>query len=133
VAYGSHIQLQQSQLGKRKKVTNYSSLMRTYYSISIKTRYKNYELEKINRHLNKKPFTKTIIEGHTDSKGSDEYNFDLSRRRAVRVKNYLIKTYGFDGSKFITKGMGEGFPVDTNETDAGRDNNRRVEFKIYRK
>jgi outer membrane protein OmpA-like peptidoglycan-associated protein len=91
------------------------------------------ELEKINRHLNKKPFTKCIIEGHTDSKGSDEYNLDLSKRRAITVKKYMVKTYGFDPNKFMTKGMGERFPVDTNETDEGRANNRRVEFKIYRK
>lgn len=91
------------------------------------------ELEKINRHLNKRPFTKTIIEGHTDSKGSDAYNLDLSQRRANTVKNHMVKTYGFDPDKFATKGMGEGYPVDTNETDEGRANNRRVEFKIYRK
>lgn len=91
------------------------------------------ELEKINRHLNKRPFTKCIIEGHTDSKGSDEYNLDLSKRRAITVKKHMVKTYGFDPNKFMTKGMGEGYPVDTNETDEGRANNRRVEFKIYRK
>jgi outer membrane protein OmpA-like peptidoglycan-associated protein len=91
------------------------------------------ELEKINRHLNKKPFTKCIIEGHTDSKGSDEYNLDLSKRRAITVKKHMVKTYGFDPNKFMTKGMGESVPVDTNETDEGRANNRRVEFKIYRK
>lgn len=91
------------------------------------------ELEKINRHLNRRPFTRVIIEGHTDSKGSDAYNLDLSRRRAQTVKNHMVKTYGFNADQFTTQGMGEGYPVDTNETDAGRANNRRVEFKIYRK
>ncbi|MEQ1721705.1 MAG: OmpA family protein [Pseudobdellovibrio sp.] len=91
------------------------------------------ELEKINRHLNKKPFVKCIIEGHTDFKGTEEYNLDLSARRAVTVKKHMIKTYGFDDNKFTTKGMGEGFPVDPALTDEAREKNRRVEFKIFRK
>ena len=73
-----------------------------------------------------------IIEGHTDSKGSDSYNMNLSQRRAVQVEKWLIEKYGVEGSKFTPVGKGETVPVDTNETDDGRQNNRRVEFKIYR-
>ncbi len=90
------------------------------------------ELDKIDRYLKIKPYRKVIIEGHTDSKGADAYNMNLSQRRAVQVKKWLIEKYGVDGSKFTPKGMGETVPVDTNETDEGRQNNRRVEFKIYR-
>lgn len=91
------------------------------------------ELEKINNHLKKKPFTALIVEGHTDNIGTDTYNMDLSKRRANRVMNHLIKTHGVDKKKVKTDYKGEKFPVDTNATKEGRDNNRRVEFKIYRK
>jgi outer membrane protein OmpA-like peptidoglycan-associated protein len=90
------------------------------------------ELDKIDRYLKLKPYKKVIIEGHTDSKGTDSYNLDLSQRRANQVKQWLIEKYGVDGSKFTPVGKGETVPVDTNETDEGRQNNRRVEFKIYR-
>jgi outer membrane protein OmpA-like peptidoglycan-associated protein len=91
------------------------------------------ELEKISRHLNKKPFVKCIIEGHTDFIGTEEYNLDLSARRAVTVKKHMIKNYGFEADKFITKGMGKGFPLDPAQNDEAREKNRRVEFKIFRK
>ncbi len=90
------------------------------------------ELDKINRYLKLKPYKKVIIEGHTDAKGSDSYNLDLSQRRANQVKRWLIEKYGVEGNKFTAVGKGEAFPVDTNETDEGRQRNRRVEFKIYR-
>lgn len=90
------------------------------------------ELDKIDRYLKLKPYKKVIIEGHTDSKGSDSYNLDLSQRRANQVKQWLIEKYGVDGNKFTPVGKGETVPVGTNETDEGRQNNRRVEFKIYR-
>lgn len=91
------------------------------------------ELEKINTHLKKKPFTALIVEGHTDNIGTDAYNMDLSKRRANRVMDHLIKTHGVEKKKVKTDYKGEKFPVDTNATKQGRDNNRRVEFKIYRK
>lgn len=91
------------------------------------------EIEKINKHLGKRPWAKLIVEGHTDSMGTDAYNVDLSKRRAIRVKNYMVKTYGLDKAKVSTTYKGEKFPVDTNDTKEGRANNRRVEFKIYRK
>ncbi len=90
------------------------------------------DLHKIAKYLQQKPFKKVIIEGHTDSKGSDSYNLDLSQRRAQQVKKWLIKKYEFEESKFTPVGKGEKVPVATNDTDAGRQQNRRVEFKIYR-
>ena len=90
------------------------------------------ELDKINRYLKLKPYKKVIIEGHTDGKGTESYNLDLSQRRANQVKRWLIEKYGVDGDKFTAVGKGKAFPVDTNETDEGRQRNRRVEFKIYR-
>lgn len=90
------------------------------------------ELDKIDRYLKLKPYRKVIIEGHTDSHGSDSYNLDLSQRRAQQVKLWLIEKYGVDGELFTPVGKGESVPVSTNETDEGRQRNRRVEFKIYR-
>jgi outer membrane protein OmpA-like peptidoglycan-associated protein len=90
------------------------------------------DLHKISRYLQQKPFKKVIIEGHTDSKGSDSYNLDLSQRRANQVKKWMVDNYEFEGGKFTPVGKGEKVPVATNNTDAGRQQNRRVEFKIYR-
>jgi outer membrane protein OmpA-like peptidoglycan-associated protein len=66
------------------------------------------------------------IEGHTDSKGTDAYNVDLSYRRAVSVMNELSQKYDVDTSKLTVKGFGESQPVATNDTDEGRALNRRV-------
>ncbi len=69
------------------------------------------------------------VGGHTDYKGSDAYNQVLSERRARSVVDYLISR-GVDAGRLSSKGYGEGQPIDTNETDAGREVNRRVELKI---
>jgi outer membrane protein OmpA-like peptidoglycan-associated protein len=72
---------------------------------------------------------KVEIAGHTDSKGSDIYNESLSRRRADSVRQYFIG-HGIDASRMTTMGYGETRPVADNESDAGRELNRRVELKI---
>lgn len=69
------------------------------------------------------------IYGYTDSKGSDEFNLNLSKERAAAVKNYL-SSKGLVAARFISVGMGEADPIADNETDAGRAKNRRVEFAI---
>lgn len=69
------------------------------------------------------------IEGHTDAQGSRELNTTLSQRRANSVKDYLIHQ-GVDGTRLQAKGFGPDRPADTNATEAGRTNNRRVEFVI---
>ncbi len=66
-----------------------------------------------------------ILEGHTDSKGKDAYNDDLSKRRALTVMNTLKNDYGSNAS-LSTKGYGEKRPVADNATEAGRAMNRRV-------
>lgn len=73
--------------------------------------------------------TNIKIFGYTDSKGADDYNLNLSQQRANAVKAYLASK-GLVGSRFEIVGMGEAEPVDSNETDTGRANNRRVEFAI---
>lgn len=69
------------------------------------------------------------VGGHTDSRGSDEYNRDLSRRRAQAVLDYLVGK-GVDPARLSAVGYGEGQPVDSNDTDEGRERNRRVELKL---
>ena len=76
-------------------------------------------------------YDKTVIEvaGHTDSVGSDAYNQQLSERRANSVATYLA-TRGVVNSRVVTVGAGEAHPVASNETEAGRAQNRRVEITI---
>ncbi|MBI1933584.1 MAG: OmpA family protein [Ignavibacteriales bacterium] len=81
--------------------------------------------------LNKFPDEKIEILGHTDSIGTDEYNLDLSERRANSVKNYLI-TRDVNGDRLYTGGCGERKPVADNGTEIGRAINRRIEFSIYK-
>ncbi len=69
------------------------------------------------------------VEGHTDSRGSDAYNLTLSRARAEEVKKYLVGK-GIDGKRLSAKGYGETRPVASNDTEAGREANRRVEMVI---
>jgi outer membrane protein OmpA-like peptidoglycan-associated protein len=74
--------------------------------------------------------TEVLIVGHTDSKGSEEYNLRLSERRASSAAEYLIEQ-GLRPSRITTMGKGESEPVATNETAEGRQQNRRVEVAIF--
>ena len=76
---------------------------------------------------------KVEVGGHTDSRGRDAYNMDLSRRRADSVKKYLIEKGGADEKQIVSKGYGESKPIDSNRNAAGRARNRRVEFNIIDK
>lgn len=72
---------------------------------------------------------KIVIEGHTDDTGPAERNRKLSLERAEAVKSYLIRQ-GVDPAKLEARGIGPDRPIDTNKTDAGRANNRRVDFIV---
>lgn len=71
------------------------------------------------------------IEGYTDNVGDDNYNKNLSERRAITVKNYLINK-SISESRLNAAGYGEEKPVASNETEEGRAKNRRVEFKVFK-
>jgi outer membrane protein OmpA-like peptidoglycan-associated protein len=90
------------------------------------------ELNKVVYFLKENPTVEIEISGHTDSKGADEYNLNLSQGRSETVVNYLIDK-GINASRLTPHGYGEEKPIDTNETDAGRANNRRVEFTVLKK
>ena len=72
------------------------------------------------------------LSSHTDGKGTDEYNIRLSQARAQSVVDYL-KGKGIPESLLIPKGYGKSKPIATNETEEGRQMNRRTEFKIISK
>ncbi|HEC78888.1 MAG TPA: hypothetical protein ENI34_07070 [candidate division WOR-3 bacterium] len=80
--------------------------------------------------LKAKPKMRVEISGHTDSVGSDSYNQKLSYQRANAVRDYLIRYHNIDPSRLIAVGYGESQPIADNRTKAGRDLNRRIEFKI---
>ena len=82
------------------------------------------------RSLNKYPDSNLLIVGHTDSKGEDAYNQSLSYRRANSAASYL-QSQGVARTRVSTNGRGENEPVASNDTDAGRQLNRRVEVAIY--
>ena len=72
--------------------------------------------------------TVLIVEGHTDSTGSEGYNLRLSQRRAESVKKFLLEQYGVGANRLIVSAYGEDKPIASNDTDAGRAKNRRVQF-----
>ncbi len=85
-------------------------------------------LNDIAKILNEVPDVKVKIVGHTDSDGKDDLNLDLSKRRAANVKAELAKSFGVNGDRLETDGMGESKPVAPNDTPINKALNRRVEF-----
>ena len=86
-------------------------------------------LDKLTLILKEYPDTDIEVQGHTDSKGTDEYNMGLSEKRASSVATYL-RGKGVPSGRIRTKGFGETAPVATNDTEDGRAQNRRVNFLI---
>jgi len=76
--------------------------------------------------LRDKPAQPVVVEGHTDSVGSREYNYELSRRRAESVRDFLVE-HGIDTARVSVEGLGPDFPVADNASAAGRQRNRRVD------
>lgn len=89
------------------------------------------ELDRLFNFLNEYQEISVEISGHTDNVGSEEYNITLSQERANAVKDYLVSK-GIISNRIISRGYGESNPVGTNDTDEGRQLNRRVEFKILK-
>ena len=86
-------------------------------------------INKLAQFLQENPDRKVIVEGYTDSTGSDAYNLTLSERRAGSVQMALIKM-GVDPSRIVTQGYGKEYPVADNGSVSGRAMNRRVEVTI---
>ncbi|MFQ5683634.1 MAG: OmpA family protein [Candidatus Binatia bacterium] len=81
--------------------------------------------------LKEYPKRQIAVEGHTDSMGSALYNLDLSQRRADSFRNFLIQN-GIGSERITARGYGEAYPITSNKTAAGRQQNRRVEIVISR-
>ncbi len=87
------------------------------------------ELNRVVKFLMQNPSQSVEISGHTDNKGTNEYNRELSDRRAKAVVEYLVEN-GCNAENIVARGYGESKPVATNDTENGRAKNRRVEMKF---
>jgi outer membrane protein OmpA-like peptidoglycan-associated protein len=87
----------------------------------------NRAIDRLAHYLKDSLGTHVVIEGHTDSVGTDDYNLALSQRRAQAVAGAL-SAQGISADRIETKGLGKAYPVATNDTQAGRQQNRRVEI-----
>jgi OOP family OmpA-OmpF porin len=91
----------------------------------VKTEYFD-EIEEVANFMRQYDDVVIELEGHTDSRGTDAYNEDLSQRRANAVRQVLIDRFAIQGSRITARGFGERQPIASNDTDAGRAQNRRV-------
>jgi len=87
-------------------------------------------LAKVERAIDVFPRSELIIEGHTDSYGSDEMNQTLSQSRAEAVQQYMINAMRIPTYRLIATGFGETNPIANNETASGRAQNRRIDIVI---
>ena len=116
-------------VGEGLQVTFESGLLFDFDSDVLRAQAKQ-NLATFAQSLDKYPGTDVLIVGHTDDKGADSYNAALSARRAAAAENYLA-TQRVARTRLRSTGRGEAEPVASNDTDAGRQQNRRVEIAIY--
>lgn len=90
-------------------------------------------LKKIAESLKEAKGYEVKIYGHTDNKGSDDYNLKLSKRRAEAVRKALVERFGVSAGILSAEGLGERHPVASNDTEENRQKNRRVEFLVQPK
>jgi len=95
----------------------------------IRPQYQD-EVKRVADFMKQYPSTTAVIEGHTDDVGGDDYNMKLSQRRAEAVVNSLVDNYGIDRSRLSAKGYGKTRPITTNVTEAGKQQNRRIQAII---
>ena len=89
-------------------------------------------VDRIAEYLNEYPKRQLTVEGFTDSVGSEDYNMELSRKRAEAIRDTLVRQ-GVESRRINTEGLGESYPVASNDSDAGRQQNRRVEVIVSNK
>ena len=85
-------------------------------------------IKSVAEYLKENPAVKIQVIGHTDALGEDQYNQQLSEKRANAVVQSLVRHFAIQESRLIAAGKGETEPVEDNATEKGRANNRRVEF-----
>lgn len=116
-------------VGEGIKLTFDSQLLFDFGKSSLKESNKD-DLWKLATTLKQYPDTDVLIVGHTDNVGSESFNQALSKKRAGAVSSELAST-GISKNRLKVKGKGETQPTETNDSDAGRTQNRRVEIAIY--
>jgi outer membrane protein OmpA-like peptidoglycan-associated protein len=116
-------------VGEGIKITFDSGLLFEIDKAALNDRSRT-ELAELAVILNKYPDTHILLEGHTDSQGTEEYNLELSSKRSQSVANHLSEQQVMV-TRFTIMGYGESQPIATNETVDGRTLNRRVEVAIY--
>jgi outer membrane protein OmpA-like peptidoglycan-associated protein len=116
-------------IGEGIKITFDSGLLFDWDKSDLRAQAKT-NIESLAKILNKYPDTDILIEGDTDSTGSEDYNLKLSERRAQSVANYLMGL-SVPSSRISMVGLGEMNPIASNDTDYGRQQNRRVEVAIF--
>jgi outer membrane protein OmpA-like peptidoglycan-associated protein len=116
-------------VGEGVKITFSSGILFDVDKAVLKDRSKS-ELVELSTILNKYDDTHILLAGHTDSTGSDEYNVELSRRRAQSVTDYL-GTQNVSPARITVYGYGKSQPIASNDTAEGRAQNRRVEVAIW--
>jgi len=116
-------------IGEGIKITFDSGLLFDVNKASLKTASRE-NLKSLAKILNKYEDTEIVLEGHTDSDGSEEHNLQLSRSRSTSVANYL-QSLKVKETRFTVMGYGESQPVASNETVEGKQINRRVEVAIF--
>ena len=90
----------------------------------------NPEVARVGDFMKKYPTTTAVIEGYTDEVGGDDYNIQLSQRRAESVVKSLVDNFGIDPSRLSAKGYGKTRPIATNASDAGKQKNRHIDAII---
>ena len=120
---------QVERVGEGIKITLSENMVNFAFNSAELTSSAKTNLDKLATVLINNPDTNINIYGHTDNKGTAQVNQKISENRANSVKNYLISK-GIASSRMITMGRGFSEPIATNETEAGRAQNRRVEFAI---
>jgi outer membrane protein OmpA-like peptidoglycan-associated protein len=116
-------------VGEGIKITFDSGILFDVNSFQLQPAAKT-NIENLAKVLNKYPDTNILVEGDTDNTGTEEYNQTLSDRRAQAVADYQ-KMMGVAPSRLGTVGLGESNPIASNETEYGRQQNRRVEIAIF--
>jgi outer membrane protein OmpA-like peptidoglycan-associated protein len=116
-------------VGEGIKITFDSGILFDTESYSLKDASKE-DIAKLAEVLNKYEDTNIMFAGHTDSRGTEQYNQELSEKRAKSVAEYAAFT-GVDADRMTIIGYGESDPIETNDTAAGRQQNRRVEIAIW--
>jgi outer membrane protein OmpA-like peptidoglycan-associated protein len=118
-----------TRVGEGLVVTFDSGLLFDFNSDVLRAESKR-NLDNLASNLSSFGDSKLLLVGHTDAQGTDTYNLDLSRRRAAAVAQYL-ESHGVSPTRVEIAGRGEAEPIAANDTDMGRQQNRRVEIAVF--